>query len=283
MEVRQSVLKCFVALVLISTVGASAARASADMNASLGCTPECGPSFLCYQGECISKCNPVCAMGEACTSAGECVQISVTADAPGMSRAMENEADAAFHRDMKRKADAKRERLAYRKRLRLTVHGMFGWLERGDLDVSGGGVQVGMKLHFLDKVAIAGRGGLLVGGTFGNDNVPGGKSVWLPGGDVSCVFGPFGRFYIGPLLWLSGLILPSHLRYSGGTFEGDAIGNRVVGGFGMELGFLPGRHENIDVGIRIKMTDSSLGGQTTVFEAGIGFHFFPFEASLKAN
>ncbi len=36
------------------------------------CFPACRTGYLCHEGRCISKCNPVCPRGERCTDAGEC-------------------------------------------------------------------------------------------------------------------------------------------------------------------------------------------------------------------
>lgn len=38
-----------------------------------GCVPQCRSGYVCYQGQCVSACNPPCAQGEQCTSDGQCV------------------------------------------------------------------------------------------------------------------------------------------------------------------------------------------------------------------
>jgi hypothetical protein len=39
------------------------------------CFPACRTGFLCSKGQCISRCNPVCAVTERCTAQGECVSL----------------------------------------------------------------------------------------------------------------------------------------------------------------------------------------------------------------
>lgn len=54
---------------------AAALLASACGNATSPappCEPACRPGFVCLRGTCVSACNPACAMGERCTSAGTC-------------------------------------------------------------------------------------------------------------------------------------------------------------------------------------------------------------------
>ena len=37
------------------------------------CVPKCRSGFMCYQSQCISKCNPACDSDEKCTDQGLCV------------------------------------------------------------------------------------------------------------------------------------------------------------------------------------------------------------------
>lgn len=74
------------AALAVAVIGMAAGTASAQQGAppgsqpapgtpgsSAGCTPACRSGYICYQGQCISACNPPCAAGEQCTAAGECV------------------------------------------------------------------------------------------------------------------------------------------------------------------------------------------------------------------
>jgi hypothetical protein len=57
-------------LVLGPARGARAQAAPPDASA---CMPTCRTGYLCWKGQCISACNPVCGPNETCTSGGECV------------------------------------------------------------------------------------------------------------------------------------------------------------------------------------------------------------------
>lgn len=43
---------------------------------SVECYPACRSGFTCYQGNCVSLCNPPCPDKQVCTSSGECVGVS---------------------------------------------------------------------------------------------------------------------------------------------------------------------------------------------------------------
>lgn len=57
-------------LVAVALAVARPVRAETPAGA---CFPACRSGYLCHEGRCISACNPPCAAGETCTSAGECV------------------------------------------------------------------------------------------------------------------------------------------------------------------------------------------------------------------
>jgi hypothetical protein len=59
-----------VGLLLGPVRGARAQSAPAD---PLACVPTCRTGYMCWKGQCISACNPVCGPNETCTSGGECV------------------------------------------------------------------------------------------------------------------------------------------------------------------------------------------------------------------
>lgn len=50
----------------------AASEPAVDANA---CVPSCRAGFVCHAGQCLSRCNPVCAAGERCTAAGECERL----------------------------------------------------------------------------------------------------------------------------------------------------------------------------------------------------------------
>lgn len=54
--------------------GDRAAQAQgAQPSAEAACFPACRSGFVCSKGQCISRCNPLCATDETCTATGECV------------------------------------------------------------------------------------------------------------------------------------------------------------------------------------------------------------------
>ena len=50
------------------------------------CFPPCRSGFICYNGECISKCNPPCPQGQKCMGSGECVSINETSNLSDTSK-----------------------------------------------------------------------------------------------------------------------------------------------------------------------------------------------------
>jgi hypothetical protein len=67
---------CAVLLAVVALAAAQPVRAETPAGA---CFPACRSGYLCHEGRCISACNPPCSAGEACTSAGECVQAAAPA------------------------------------------------------------------------------------------------------------------------------------------------------------------------------------------------------------
>ena len=60
-------------------------RPSALAQASDQCTPACHSGFTCFQGRCISLCNPPCSPGQRCNDVGECVHDPGSMPGPGPS------------------------------------------------------------------------------------------------------------------------------------------------------------------------------------------------------
>jgi hypothetical protein len=50
------------------------------------CVPACRASYVCLSGQCVSACNPLCAAGETCTEAGQCVPSSTVPPAASADR-----------------------------------------------------------------------------------------------------------------------------------------------------------------------------------------------------
>jgi hypothetical protein len=88
------------------------------------CFPACRSGFTCHQGQCISLCNPPCAVGERCLASGEC-EPSAGARESGADR---DEADV--------KEDARESEAANPV---LQSPGSFVFAARAGLQVVGGG------------------------------------------------------------------------------------------------------------------------------------------------
>jgi len=54
------------AMLMLGSLTASTAQAK-------DCVPSCRDGYVCYQGQCITACNPPCAEGEQCVGEGQCV------------------------------------------------------------------------------------------------------------------------------------------------------------------------------------------------------------------
>ncbi len=60
--------------VLLLCASAAQARDASDT----ACFPQCRSGYTCYNGECVSLCNPPCLSYETCTVEGECVETEET-------------------------------------------------------------------------------------------------------------------------------------------------------------------------------------------------------------
>lgn len=60
-------------LAVLAAAALAAARPARAETGGGACFPACRSGYLCHRGSCISACNPPCAAGETCTSAGECI------------------------------------------------------------------------------------------------------------------------------------------------------------------------------------------------------------------
>jgi hypothetical protein len=252
--------------------------ASSEASVQTECVPQCRSGFMCRGGLCVSKCNPPCAEGQMCTVEGECM--AAVAPPPTQSRASvapaQQNARLALYAERQQILDERfRERLAYRNKLRLTLFGTLFACGASNYSIIGGGFQFGVRKQVAGKVAFHGRASFFVGGTTDYDVGLQAKNVLLPGGDVAALFGPFGRFYFGPLLWLQGEIVPSKETVTdsyGDTYE---VKNHIRGGFGGELGVLLGKHEHVDLNLRLKSEFDMAYSNFVQAEFGVGFHFFP--------
>lgn len=175
----------------------------------VACEPACRPGFVCIAGECRSRCNPPCAAGEVCTDNGLC-DAGVDRWGPGASRAawtVDRQERAAA-----RQLEARNERLAARSLPRLTLGAGFafgGQYAKGPDQPTTFGpmLSVGYRQSVTPYLGFE----LKATPFFGVVTVQDGErclecerddddtyavDLALVGG---LYFGPFGRFYFGPI------------------------------------------------------------------------------------
>ena len=248
------------------------------LSQSQECFPPCRAGYFCYAGRCVSPCNPPCETGTICTAEGAClVQVNPSLQTP----------DAAVLREA-----ALKERLAYRMKPRFTVHGLvtMGPLAEGGALLIGFTGTLGYRQNLAEQMGIQVRGGITLGGTMAanssqNSSVSGSSSssttysddtafTTVVFGEAGPVFGPFGRFYMGPIVWggqfmFSRNSVVAHNSY-GDVREVVLLPDLWKWGGGIDMGILALRHEQLDINWRLK---SCFNQQLPVlFEVGVGFH-----------
>ncbi|GEM_PF-2276462 len=256
----------------------------------LACFPKCRSGYVCHQGRCVSRCNPPCEPGTVCTAEHLCVALanswphpSPAANAPVQHRPTQDR--LALDREI-----ARQERLKYRMNPRLTVQGRFIFGGLADMEVMFVGVtgSVGFRQNLKEHFGLQVRAGLAVAGTLpfasstrssrstGYDGYDDDTAVMTHYyGEAGPYFGPFGRFYLGPIVW-AGRYTFSRDTLVKRDADGDPIDRVMVpdgwkAGGGLDMGILALRHEQLDINWRVK---SSFSDQVPLtFEAGVGFHF----------
>ena len=138
----------------------------------------------------------------------------------------------------------------------------------------------GYRQNYAPWFGLQLRGGLLLGvatyshsssdnSYYGSEN-SGPSQTSMFGGIVEAVplFGPFGRFLVGPLLWAGYLSFADSMLYSGSESVGLRSGTTT--GFGGEFGFVLGDRERTVLSFVLRA--SALNTVTIFMSAGIGFH-----------
>jgi len=94
-------------------------------------------------------------------------------------------------------------------------------------------------------------------------------STSMTGGmlEVLPFFGPFGRFYFGPIIWGGYLNFGSSELYSAPVHE--MLESRAFLGLGGEMGWVLGDREQTVLSFAVR--EASLNSNTVFFTAGIGF------------
>ncbi len=249
---------------------------------SAECRPACRQGFTCIDGACVSACNPPCGPGQLCLDSGECAAGAPAASSAAMEAQQWEEEQRRWEEEAQKAYEA---RLAHREhsRLSLGVAGMIlppalegptveDWLGVAAL------AQIGFRANFPavggiqikagPGVAIYGADELTEQREMGLDDTETVDSVTavILGVSVNPYFGPFGRFYFGPELWIahwdvaSERLEATEITYSGGSYSSVTTERMVPDhasgltyGLGILFGVLPGSLEQFNLwgGIRV--------------------------------
>ncbi|MBN1605239.1 MAG: hypothetical protein JW940_01325 [Polyangiaceae bacterium] len=177
---------------------------------------------------------------------------------------------------------ANRERLAYRKKFRLTAHLMVthSGLQDDVLSATGGMLALGYRQNLFTHAGLHVRLGAGIADVWtdrvtdaqGHDADDSSASVLYEGtAELVPYAGPLSRFYAGPILWLAyRSFAPDDFTLAGQAY---AMPNGWLGGAGLDMGFLALAREQLDINLRVK---TAFNGDIPLrAELGIGWHFFP--------
>ena len=221
----------------------------------------------------MTACNPVCEAGSVCTPEGLCV---VPEDSPAQLEDATRRSEAAKH-----------ERLEYRMKPRMTVHGLItvASLAHGNATLLGVAGTLGYRQNLAETFGIQVRGGIGVGAAIADSSSSSGSSSSTGHPDDSAAalqvfgecgpfFGPLGRFYMGPIAWV-GYFSFSRNKVHGYDAYGDVVHTASLPdvtryGGGLDMGILALGHEQLDINWRLKSAFSK--ELPFIFEAGVGFH-----------
>ena len=258
---------------------------AADSTAPVACFPDCRTGYFCHEGTCISRCNPPCDAGTACTDEGECVAQPTASSAtqpapphPPPPAQVETQTDtqAALRQAEEearwRKAQARAQRLEYLSAMRITLNLGWSWMFDGLYRSTFQGT-VGIARNFAPFFGLHGHVGGLVG--YGADDVFGASEKVLTGGvyaDVIPFFGPFGRFVIGPLGWFSSYWAARDRIEDGDSYGDDlSTGGGPTGGAGLDMGVLLG--EKLNYGFHWRFRTTFDDDRDAYFELNFTYHF----------
>ncbi|MBN2344497.1 MAG: hypothetical protein JXX29_01635 [Deltaproteobacteria bacterium] len=245
------------------------------------CMPACRAGFLCHRGMCVSACNPPCSSGFVCTAAAQCVA-DTNGPPPPSSVATAQYADQMARREQARK-ERLELRMKYRKAPRFMLATVLGIGGIGDdLDMMAYMTpSLGFKMNFIDTVGFQIRAGGMLGlvdlglsstDSYGDEDTsePIGFGGFYAEGGV--FFGPFGRFYIGPIGWFSYTKpFDEYITFDGFRYGAPDEIDGPLGGGGLDMGIRVGKREQIDIHWRIRSTFTT--SMPFALEGGVAFHF----------
>jgi hypothetical protein len=251
------------------------------------CRPDCRAGFTCVEGQCASACNPPCGEGERCTDEITCEAQTI----PLHSEAPADEQEAPMPEGLQDRIDA-RMKARFGLSLYYAAAGLSSAfisevesVEDRARSFGGTGIAgaVSVRRHYHRYFGLQGR--LLLGhywlkGSFdGVDKVNAGGMTSILA-EFTHLFGPFGRFYVGPSLGVGALIFDRssvslNVRDPIEPGWGEtALYDTAVFTGGSDLGFHLGPKEEIDLNLRFR-----LGGVTKSPEPQSDFDMF-YEAAV---
>ena len=180
----------------------------------------------------------------------------------------------------KKNNELRQLRLTYRKKLRLTILASVAMDQFDGVSALGGGIQVGLRKYLTRNFSYHLRVGLFTGGTSSQLNlsrVPDGELVMITREDMGFIFGPFGRFYLGPTVGVQGVFVPSAIQYTEYDGRPGRLGSHAMVGLGGEMGLVFGRYEHMDVNVKMMVNPAHVTEVSLI--GGIGFHLFPWDKS----
>jgi hypothetical protein len=177
---------------------------------------------------------------------------------------------------------ATRERIAHRMKSRLTAHLMLtqSRLQDDVLSATGGMLALGYRKNVFTSAGAYVRLGAGIANVQtdrvtdarGHEVMDGSASVLYEGtAELVPYVGPFGRFYLGPILWLAyRSFAPDHFDFADSAY---VMPNGWLGGAGLDVGLLALAREQLDIDLRLK---TAFDGDIPLrAEIGVGWHFFP--------
>ena len=236
-----------------------------------GC-PGCPAGFVCSKGVCGTKPRLVCPggyvrFGEICALERE--------GAPGQADLEEQRLMAI--------------RLLQRARPKLTLDLQGGfvilapteWPARASVVAPTGMLLFGRRQNFQEKLGVAYRGGLLLGMPIlqSNDTTTTASgsdsdSTFMTGLILEAMpyFGPYGRFYVGPLVFVGAMAYGNNDLHAGATETRFHLANGFMGGAGVGGGFLAGDYEQTDLNVTLRLDFNPEHKMTLFLMAGVGLH-----------
>jgi hypothetical protein len=237
-----------------------------------GTCPECPAGFVCSNGMCGPKPHLVCPsgyvlVGEICALERE--------GAPGQVDLEEQRLWAA--------------RLLQRARPKFTLDLQVGyaviaptaWPAHTSVFTPTAMLLFGGRQNYQPKLGVAYRGGLLLGMPSldydDSTTIPSASysdSTFMTGFVLEAMpyFGPYGRFYVGPLVFVGAVGFVDNNLDAGPTGERFHLAGGLMGGAGVAGGFVVGDHEQTDLNFAIRLDFNPEHKMTLFLMAGVGLH-----------